>query len=97
MDYFIAEIREKELMSKGLSKCIAAFEYFDKALIVLSATSGCVFIASFASVIGAPIRIATAIFSFAFSLTTVNVKNYEKQHKIKRKNIAKLLRKPEVN
>ena len=25
-DYFIAEIKERELMSKGLSKCIASFE-----------------------------------------------------------------------
>ena len=29
-DYFIAEIKERELMSKKLSKYIASFEYFDK-------------------------------------------------------------------
>ena len=29
-DYFIAEIRGRELMSKNLSKYIASFEYFDK-------------------------------------------------------------------
>ena len=29
-DYFIAEIKERELMSKELSKYIASFEYFDK-------------------------------------------------------------------
>ena len=34
IDYFIAEIRERELMSKNLSKYIASFEYFDKSLIV---------------------------------------------------------------
>ena len=34
-DYFISEIREKELMSKWLSKYIASFDYFDKSLIVL--------------------------------------------------------------
>ena len=28
-DYFIAEIKEKELMSKRLSKYIASFDYFD--------------------------------------------------------------------
>ena len=39
-DYFIVEIRESELMSKRLSKYIASFDYFDKSLIVLSATSG---------------------------------------------------------
>ena len=29
-DYFVAEIKEKELMSKRLSKYIASFDYFDK-------------------------------------------------------------------
>ena len=37
-DYFIAEIKERELMSKRLSKYTASFDYFDKSLIVLSAT-----------------------------------------------------------
>ena len=31
-DYFIAEIRERELMSKELTKYIASFDYFDKSL-----------------------------------------------------------------
>ena len=33
-DYFIAEIKERELMNKNLSKYIASFEYFHKSLIV---------------------------------------------------------------
>ena len=33
-DYFIAEIRERELMSKRLSKYIASFDYFDKSCFV---------------------------------------------------------------
>ena len=28
-DYFIAEIKERELMSKRLSKYVASFDYFD--------------------------------------------------------------------
>ena len=51
-DYFVAEIKERELMSKRLSKYIAFCDYFDKSLIVLSATSGSISIASFATVIG---------------------------------------------
>ena len=48
-------------MRKGLSKYnAAAFDYFDKSLIVLFVTSGGVSIASFASVIGTPIGIASA-------------------------------------
>ena len=34
-DYFIAEIKERKLMSKKLSKYISFFDYFDKSLIVL--------------------------------------------------------------
>ena len=29
-DYFVAEIKERELMSKKLSKYMAFFDYFDK-------------------------------------------------------------------
>ena len=48
-DYFTAEIKERELMSKKLSKYISFFYYFDKSLIALSVTSGGV---SIATVIG---------------------------------------------
>ena len=36
-DYFIVEIKERELMSKRLSKYIVSFDYFDKSLFFLSA------------------------------------------------------------
>ena len=49
-DYFVAEIKERELMSKRLSKYIASFDYFDKSLIVLSVTTGSISVASFATV-----------------------------------------------
>ena len=54
-EYFIGEIKERKLMSKRLSKCISSFDYFDKSLIVLSVTCGSISIASFATVIGAPV------------------------------------------
>ena len=43
-DYFIAQIKERELMSNKLSKYISFFDYFDKSLIVLSVTSSGIFI-----------------------------------------------------
>ena len=55
-DYFITEIKTRELMNKRLSKYIASFDYFDKSLIVLSATSGGISIASFTTVIEIPSR-----------------------------------------
>ena len=84
-DYFITEIREKELISKRLSEYISSFDYLDKSLIVLSVTSGSISVASFANVIGAPVGNATASFSIAFSITTGIVK------KLKRKSTIKLL------
>ena len=53
-DYFIAEIKEREFVSKKLSKYISFFDYFNKSLIVLSLASGGVSIASFGTFIGAP-------------------------------------------
>ena len=69
-DYFLAEIKERELMSKRLSKYIASFDYFDKSLIVLSATSGSISIAPFATVIGTPVGRASTSLSLTFSLPT---------------------------
>ena len=65
-DYFIAEIKERELMSKRLSKYIASFDYFDKSLIVLSATNGSISIPSFATVIGTPVGIVSTSLSLTF-------------------------------
>ena len=39
-DCFVAEIKERELISKRLCKYIASFDYFDKSLIVSSVRTG---------------------------------------------------------
>ena len=83
-DYFIADIRERELMSKNPSKYITSFEYLDKSLIVLSVATGSICIASFAIVIRAPVGIMNASCSLAFSSTAGFVKKFLKQE-IKRK------------
>ena len=67
-DYFVAEIKERELMSKRIGKYIASFDYFEQSLIVLSVTTGSISIASFAAVIGAPVGIVSAMFSLVFSI-----------------------------
>ena len=61
-------------MSKKLSKYIAAFDYIDKTLIVLSATSGGISIISSTSAIAIPAGIASASFTLIFSLTTRIIK-----------------------
>ena len=67
-NYFHQEINQRKSCSKKLSKYVAAFDYIDKILIVLSATTGGVSICSFTSVVGAPVGIAS--FTLIFSLTT---------------------------
>ena len=83
--YFSAKIRERELMSKRVNRYVASFGYFDESLIVLSETSSDISIASFAPVIGVPVGIASASFSFAFSLTTGIIKKLLKTTRNKKK------------
>ena len=78
-------------MSKKLSKYIAFFEYFNKSIIVLSVTTGSISIASFATVIGAPVGSVSASFSLPFSISTGLIKKLLKQQEVRRKNIIKLL------
>ena len=73
-NYFINEINERKSCSKKLSKYVTTFDYIDKILIILSATTGGVSIFSFTSVIGAPVRISSASFTLVFSLTTGIIK-----------------------
>ena len=74
-DYFVAEIKERELMSKRRSKYIASFVYFDKSLIALSVATGSISTKSFATVNGAHVGMASASFSLTFSISTGIVKN----------------------
>ena len=90
-NYFNAEINQRKLWSKKLGKSVAAFDYIDKVLIVLSATSGGVHIISFTSVIGAPVGIASASFTLGFSLTTGIIKKLLNITKKKKNNHGKIL------
>ena len=98
-DYFIAEIIERELMSKILSKYIGSFDYFDKPLIVLFVATGSISFASFATVIVVPVGIMSAIFSLVFSITTGFVKNFLKitRHKKKKHNKIVMLATSKLN
>ena len=96
-DYFIAEVRERELMSKNLSKYIASLEYLDKSLIVLSVATSNISIASFASTIGAPVGIMSASCSLAFSITTGFVKEFLKTRNKKKHNKIVMLARSKLN
>ena len=84
-DYFLAEIRERELISKNLSKYIASFEYFNKSLIFLSVLASSISIASFVSVIGPPAGIIGASCGLIFSITSGFIKKFFKKIRDKNK------------
>ena len=90
-DYFFNKIKERQLISKRLSKYIASFDYFDTSLMVLSITTGSVFIGSFATVIGAPVGIVSASFSLAFSISTGIIKKLLKTTRNKKKKHNKIV------
>ena len=93
-DYYGAEIKEKELMSKRLSSYIAYFGYVDKSLIVLSVTTGSISIASFLTVIGVPVGMASASFSLPFSISAAIVKKLLKATRNKKKKHNKIVMLP---
>ena len=73
------------------------FDYFDKSLIVSSATSGSISITSFATVIGTPIGIASASLSLVFSLSTGLVKIEVTRHKRKNRIKVGILARSKLN
>ena len=64
-NYFNSEINQRKSCIEKLSKYVTTFDYIDKVLIVVIATSRGVSIISFA-----PVGIASANFTLIFSLTT---------------------------
>ena len=74
VNYFHQEINQRKSRSKKLNKYVTAFDYIDKILIVLSATSSGVCIISSASLVGPPIGIASGSFTLIFFLTTEIIK-----------------------
>ena len=92
-NYFNQEINQRKTYSKKLSKYVAAFDFIDKLLIVLSSTSGGVCIISSSSVVGEPVGIAGTSFTLIFSLTTGIYKkllNITKNKKKKRDKVVML-------
>ena len=77
---------------KKLNKYVATFDYMDKILIVLSATSSGVPITSFTSIIEAQVVIASANLLLIFSLTTGIIKKLLNITINKRKKHDKILK-----
>ena len=89
-NYFHQQINQRKLCCKKLSKYITDFDYIDKTLIVLSATSSGICIILFPSVVGAPAGIASATLTLFFSLTTGIIKKLLKATRNKKKKHDKM-------
>ena len=87
----LAEIRERALISKSISKYLASLDYCHKSLNVLSMLSGSIFIASFATVIGAPAGIIGASCGLTFLITSGFVKTFLKTIRNKKKTHNKVV------
>ena len=72
---FVNDINQQKAYNKKLSRYVTIFDYIDKILIVLSATTSGVSIISFTStIIGESVGIVSASFTLIFSLTTGIIK-----------------------
>ena len=90
-NYFNVEVNQRKLCSKKSNKYVATFNYIDKVLIILNATTGGVCIISHATVVGTPIGIASAGFTILFALTTGTIKKLLKIARSKKKKHSKIL------
>ena len=90
-NYFHQKINQRESCCKKLIKYVTAFDYIDKILIILKATSSGVCIISSESVDGAPVGIASASFTLIFSLKTEIIKKLQSIARNKKKKHDKIL------
>ena len=88
---FLAEIRERELISKNICKYLASLDYFDKSLNVFSILSESISIASFASVVGGLAGITGANCGLTLSTTSGFVKTFLKTIRNKKKKHNKIV------
>ena len=85
---FVSDINQQKAYSKKLSRYVTIFDYIEKVLIVLNATTSGVSIISFTSTtIGESVGVVSARFTLIYSLTTgINTKllnmttNKKKKH-----------------
>ena len=98
-NHFSQEINQRKSCSKKLNKYVTTFNYIDKILIVLSATSSGVPIISFTSIVGAPVGTASSSLTLIFSPTTGIVKKLLniRRNKKKKHNIILMLAKCKLN
>ena len=98
-NYFYQGINQGKSYCKKLDKYITVFDYIDKLLIALCATSGGVSIISFTTIVGATVGILSASYTLIFSIAKGLIKILLKiaRNKKKKHNNILMLAKSKLN
>ena len=75
-NYFIIKINQNELMSEEHKKVCRVLKYIEHLLILISTVTGCVFIPTFASLVGVPVGIISSIGLKIYTITA-GIKNHK--------------------
>ena len=84
-NYFIEEINRNEFISKKHKKITAILNYSEHLLILASMVTVCIWISTFASLVGIPIGITRSSVGLKICATTSGIKNYKSIIKKKEK------------
>ena len=90
-NYFINEVNERKSYNKKLNKYMTIFDYIDKILISLRATTSGISIISFTSVIKLSVGIVSANFTLIFSLSAGIIKKLLNMTRNKKEKHDKIL------
>ena len=90
-NYLIEEINQNELMSKKHKKVYRVLNYIEHLLILISTVTRCVWISTFASLVGFPIRITSSAIGLKICVITAGIKKYKSIIKKKKKKHDKIM------
>ena len=86
-NYLIENQNQNKLMSKKHKKVYRVLNYIEHLLILISTVTRCVYISSFAFLVGIPIGITSSAIGLKICAITAGIKKYKLIIKKKKKNI----------
>ena len=90
-EYFDNEIKERKDVIKKLNKYLVSFDYLDKIFVTLSASFSTLSIASYATVVGLPVGIASSSLTLILAISTGINKSLLKVTKKRKKKHNKII------
>ena len=77
INYFLAETKQNELMSRKYKKVCKTLNYIEHFFILAFATTGCISISAFASLLGIPIGIPSSTIGLKICAIVLGSKKYK--------------------